>query len=405
MQIQNSRSIRRAARALALVAVLLVTGCSSKSSTSATPTGTAASAPTVAATSPAPTPTLGPSDLIGHPNGIAVDASGNVYFSTSDTCLIRKLSAGVVTKVAGAPSGHGCGSSADGPGLDMQLDHPLGVEVDPAGNVYIADYANCIVRKLSGGMITTIAGVGTHQCVYGADSGPARSVNIYPADVAVATDGSIYIADWANCRIRRLSDGTITTVAGVGTGLLAGCGNAGDGGPATAAQLNKPFGVAVDARGGVYISDTFNCRIRVVRGGTISTLAGTGAGAPGGCTSSGDGGPAAAAGIGSPIGIAIDAAGDVYIVDSYNCNVRKVSGAGTITTIAGSTGSPAEACGFAGDAGLATSAKLNHPGGIAVGADGGLYIADTDNCRVRKVTAGLITTIAGSNACEAGAKQ
>jgi hypothetical protein len=155
----------------------------------------------------------------------------------------------------------------------------------------------------------------------------------------------------------------------------------------------------------VYISDTFNCRVRVVRDGMISTFAGTGAGAPGGCPSSGDGGPAAAAGIGSPIGIAIDVAGDVYIVDSYNCNVRKVGGAGTITTIAGSTGSPAEACGFGGDGGSATSAKLNHPGGIAVGADDSLYIADTGNCRVRKVTAGVITTIAGSNACEAGAKQ
>jgi sugar lactone lactonase YvrE len=405
MQVQNSRTIPRVASALALVAVLLVTACSSKSGSPATPTNTAASAPTAAATSPAPTPTLGPSDFIGKPNGIAVDANGNVYFSTSDTCLIRKLSAGVVTKVAGAPSGHGCGSSADGPGPDVQLDHPLGVEADPAGDVYIADYANCIVRKLSGGTVTTIAGVGTHQCVYGADSGPARSVNIYPADVAVAADGSIYIADWANCRIRRLSDGTITTVVGVGTGLLSGCGNAGDGGPATAAQLNKPFGVAVDAGGSLYISDTSNCRVRVVRGGTISTFAGTGAGAPGGCPANGDGGPAAAAGIGSPIGIAIDAAGDVYIVDSYNCNVRKVGGTGTITTVAGSTGSPAEACGFAGDGSSATSAKLNHPGGIAVGADGSLYIADTDNCRVRKVTANIITTVAGSNACEAGAKQ
>lgn len=404
MQTQNSSSIRRAAPSLALVAALFIAGCSSRSGRSATPTGTAASAPTVVATNPAPTPTLGPSDLIGQPNGIAVDASGDVYFSTSDTCLIRKLSAGIVTKVAGAPSGHGCGSSADGPGPDVQLDHPQGVEVDAVGGVYIADYANCIVRKLSGGTVTTIAGVGTHQCVYAADSGPARGVNIYPADIGVASDGSIYIADWANCRIRRLSDGTITTFAGVGTGLFAACGAAGDGGPATAAQLNEPFGVAVDAGGSVYISDTFNCKIRVVRSGVISTFAGTGEGAPNGCPSSGDGGPAAAARIGSPVGIAIDAAGDVYIADSHNCNVRKISGAGTITTIAGSAGSPAEACGFGGDGSSATAAKLNHPQGIAVGADGSLYIADTGNCRVRKVTADVIITIAGSNACEAAAK-
>jgi sugar lactone lactonase YvrE len=338
--------------------------------------------------------------VIGQPDGVAVDGSGEVYFSTSTTCLVRLVSGGIVTKVAGLPSGRGCGTSNDGPADAVQLDHPLGVAVDGTGDVYIADYGNCVVRKLSGGAITTVAGRGTHVCVYDAASGPATSVSVYPSAVAVAGDGSVYIADWANCRVRQLRNGAITTVAGVGTGLLAGCGSSGDGGSAIAAQLNKPFGVAVDGQGDVYIADTSNCRVRVVRAGTISAFAGTGAGALGTCNAGGDGGPASAATMGAPFGIAVDGAGDVFVVDSTNCNVRRVTPDGTITTVVGTIGPPAERCGFGGDGGPATTAKLNHPEGIAVDAQNNLYIADTQNCRVREVTGGVIQTIAGGDACD-----
>jgi sugar lactone lactonase YvrE len=346
---------------------------------------------------------VNPQLVIGQPDGIAVDSAGKVYISTSTTCLVRLLSGGVVTKVAGLPSGHGCGTSNDGPATAVQLDHPLGLAVDGAGDVYIADYGNCIVRQLVAGMITTVAGRGTHMCVYDTDGGSATAVSIYPSAVALAADGSLYIADWANCRVRQLRSGAIATVAGVGTGLLAGCGSSGDGGPATAAQLNKPFGLAVDTQGDLYIADTSNCRVRVVRGGAISAFAGTGNGAPNACSANGDGGPASAAGIGAPFGIAIDGSGNVFVVDSANCNVRRVSPDGTITTVVGSIGPPADRCGFGGDGGPATDAKLNHPEGIAVDAQNNLYIADTQNCRVREVAGGVIQTIAGGDVCDAPA--
>ena len=404
----DMRPARQAVRALVIFAALLGAGAcgggaSTKSATSTAATSSSVAGPTVAAPTaaipPGPTPTVGPAGLIGQPSGVAVDAAGNVYFSTNATCLLRKLSQGVVTKVAGEPGGHVCGSSPDGPAASSKLNHPLGVAVAPNGDVYIADSINCSVRKLSGDLVTTVAGAGAGQCVYNLDAGSALSVHIYPSAVAVDAQNNVYIADWANCRIREVSGGNITTVAGVGTGALAGCGGEGDGGSATAAQLNKPFGVAVGAGGDVYISDTSDCKIRMVHNGTIHTFAGTGAGAPN-CTSSGDGGLATAAGIGTPIGIAAGNDGAVYIADAGNCNVRRVGPDGVVTTVAGISGTPAAACGFAGDGGPATSAKLGRLSGIALDPDGSLYIADDENCRIREVVGGVINTIAGSAVCD-----
>lgn len=402
-QTHGMRPACQAVRALVIFAALLGAGaCGGGASTkSATPTA-ALSSPVAAPTQampPEPTPTLGPTDLIGQPSGIAVDGSGNVYFSTNATCLVRKLSQRVVTKVAGEPGGHVCGSSPDGPAASSQLNHPLGVAVAANGDLYIADSINCSVRKLSGGLVTTVAGAGAGQCIFNAAAGAAQSVHIYPSAVAVDAQNNVYIADWANCRVRELTGENITTVAGVGTGALAGCGGKGDGGSATAAQLNKPFGVAIGAGGNLYISDTSDCKIRIVHQGTISTFAGTGAGAPN-CTSSGDGGLATAAGIGTPIGIAVGIDGAVYIADAANCNVRRVGSDGIVTTVAGSLGPPAVACGFAGDGGPATNAKLGRLSGIALGPDGSLYIADDENCRIREVVGGVISTIAGSVVCD-----
>jgi flagellar hook assembly protein FlgD len=258
------------------------------------------------------------------------------------------------------------------------------VALAPDGSVLIADYANHRIRKISpAGTITTIAGTGTAG--YSGDDGPATASRLnYPSGIAVAADGSVLIADRANHRIRKISPaGTITTIAGTGT-----AGFSGDGGPATAAQLNVPVGVAVTGDGSVLIADKANNRVRKMSpAGTISTLAGTGV-----AGISGDGGPATAAQLNDPVAVAVTSDGAVLISDYNNQRIRSVSPAGTITTFAGG-----DAGGFAGDGGAATDAQLNYPVGVAVGPDNTVLIADRSNHRVRSVSAtGTITTIAGT---------
>jgi sugar lactone lactonase YvrE len=262
------------------------------------------------------------------------------------------------------------------------------VALDARGNVYIADTYNYRVRKVNArGKITTVAGNGAYG--YSGDGGPATRAKLqFVVGVALDQKGNLYIADpadeGANTRIRRVApDGTITTFAGT-----ASRGFAGDGGPATKAQLSSPSGVAVDGRGDVYIADGGNFRVReVTPNGTISTVAGNGKSG-----FSGDGGRATAAGV-NPIAVAVDANGNLYISDYANNRVRKVDTAGIIATVAGN-GRP----GFSGDGGRATSARLNDPRGLAVDSHGNLYIADSRNNRVRKVTpAGKITTVAGKS--------
>ena len=202
--------------------------------------------------------------------------------------------------------------------------------------------------------------------------------------MAVDASGNLYIADTGNNRIRKVSaTGIITTVAGNGS-----AGYSGDGGPATSAQLDGPEGVAVDGSGNLYIADTCNNRIRKVSAtGIITTVAGNGS-----AGYSGDGGPATSAQLSLPAGVAVDGSGNLYIADSGNNRIRKVSATGIITTVAGN-GSP----GYSGDGGPATSAQLNQPAGVAVDASGNLYIADSSNNRIRKVSAtGIITTVAGN---------
>jgi hypothetical protein len=321
---------------------------------------------------------------LNYPNGVAVGATGNVYIADTGNSRIRKVtgSPGVITTFAGGGIGDG------GPATNAPLNDPSGVAVDTAGNIYIADYGNSRIRKItvSSGVITTIAGTGTDG--YAGDGGPATSAQLNrPSGVAVDTAGNIYIADYGNSRIRKVDaiTGVITTIAGTGTS-----GYAGDGGPATSAQLNDPRGVAVDTAGKIYIADTSNNRIRKVTGspGVITTIAGTGTSGY-----AGDGGPATTARLNYPSGVAVDTAFNIYIADSDNYRIRKVTvSSGVITTIAG-TGTD----GFAGDGGPATSAQLNDPRGVAVDTAGNIYIADFFNNRIRTVTGspGVITTIAG----------
>jgi sugar lactone lactonase YvrE len=222
-----------------------------------------------------------------------------------------------------------------------------------------------------------VAGNGTPG--FSGDNGPATSAQLYgPDGIAVDSAGNLYIADSVNNRIRKVSNGIITTVAGNGT-----AGFSGDNGPATSAQLYSPSGLAVDSAGNLYFADGANYRIREVSNGVITTV--TGNGTPG---HSGDNGPAANATI-NGFFVTVDSAGNLYIGDNNNHRVRKVSG-GTITTVAG-TGTP----GFGGDNGPATSANLAFPAGVAVDPAGNLYIADVGNYRIRMVSNGVITTVAG----------
>jgi NHL repeat len=296
-------------------------------------------------------------------------------------------SSGMITTIAGTDV---WGSSGDGgPATAAKLYAPAEVAVDRQGNVYIATYQDSRVRKVSAaGTISTFAGTG--QPGFSGDGGPATSARLYaPKGVAVDGQGNVYIADSNNFRVRKVSPGgAITTFAGGGKpGFL------GDGGPATLATLRNPFGVAVDGQGNVYIADTDNMRVRKVSsGGTITTIAGTGVQG-----SSGDGGPATSALLRFPYGLAVDGQGNVYIADSGNNRVRKVSRGGTITTFAG-TG----ANNFSGDGGPATTAQLQIPRDVALDGQGNVYIAD-GNYRLRKVgPGGTISTFAGGGRASPG---
>ena len=291
---------------------------------------------------------------------------------------------GAISTIAGSDS-FGDFKGDGGPAIAAALNEPLGVAVMPDGGYLIADAGNDRVRRVfADGTIRTVAGTG----LYGdsGDGGPATAAQIKdPLGVAVMPDGGFLIADGGAGRVRRvLPDGTITTVAGNGTR-----GYSGDGGPATAAEIFDPNGVAVLPDGGFLIADGDYVVRRVFPDGTITTVAGNAT--PG---FSGDGGPATAARLNVVYSVAVTADGGFLIADSGNRRVRRVSPTGIITTVAG-TGVQ----GSSGDGGAATAAQLNDPDGIASTPDGGFLIADFFGNRVRWVSpTGVITTVAGTGA-------
>ncbi len=323
------------------------------------------------------------STALWYPWGVLVDGAGNLFISDGSNHRIRKVSPdGIISTVAGNGTG---GFSGDGASAtSAQLRIPLGLALDGAGNLFIADWVNLRIRRVSAsGIITTVAGDGTFPSSFSGDGGPATSAQLRgPSGVAVDGGGNLFIADRGNQRIRKVSaSGIITTVAGNRTP-----GFSGDGGQATTAQLREPNGVAVDAAGNLFIADSVNNRIRkVTRDGIITTVAGNGT--PG---FSGDGGPATSAQLSSPLGVGVDSAGNLFIADPSNHRIRKVSPGGIITTVAGNgTG------GFSGDGGPASSAQLGFPTGVAVDGAGDLFIV-ADGNRIRKVTReGIINTVAG----------
>jgi uncharacterized protein (TIGR03437 family) len=312
---------------------------------------------------------------------LAIFASVFVSFVSAQTAPVYTIST-----LAGNGTGGYKGDGAAASGAELSV--PFAVAVDALGNLYIADEFNSSIRKVTvSGVISSVAGNGTEG--YTGDGAAATGAELSsPAGVALDAAGNLYIADTGNNVVRKVAaDGAISTVAG---NAAAGPGYTGDGGPATAAQLNNPSGLALDARGNLYIADTSNNAIRMVgQDGNINTIAGSFAGSLG---SSGDGGLATAALLNNPGGLAVDAAGNLYIADGGNNRVRVVSAAtGNISAFAGSNTS-----GSSGDGGAAAKAKLNTPKEIALDASGNLFIADRFNNSIRIVNAaGNIFTIAG----------
>jgi uncharacterized protein (TIGR03437 family) len=305
------------------------------------------------------------------PTGIWVDSNHNIYIVDKDNDRIREVASnGVINTVAGS-------STADvyagdgGKATSASLNRPNGFVFDSAGNMYIADTGNHVVRKVNtSGIISTVAG--NNASAYSGDGGPAIDASLSePSDVAFDGAGNMYIADTNNNCIRIVTpDQNIHTFAGLCSYALF----QGDGGPATSAKLNKPYSVAVGANGNVYFSDTENERLRVVTpDGIIHTIAGNG-------TAGYNDGPALQAEFSSPSGIALDASGSIYIADKGNFRIRKLLPSGIVVTVAGS-GIP----GYSGNA-AAANAEMYFPQGVFADSSGDVYIADTQNDLVRELT-------------------
>ncbi len=312
--------------------------------------------------------------------GIAIDDRGNLYLADFYNERIRKIDTnGIINTIAGnGRTGFSGDSSA---ATAASFNYPYGLALDQRGNIYIADYYNNRIRKIdTGGMITTIVGMGSGA--YGGDGHAASNASLNgPTGIAIDSSGNIYIADYLNSRVRKVdASGIITTIAGNGT-----LGFSGDGGAATDANLQNPIDVAVDRSGNIYIADQGNYRVRKVNtSGLISTIAGNGT-----SSSTGDGGPATDAGVFSPYGLALDDSGNLYIAEYYRNHIRKVWRSGMISTEVG-TGD----YGFSGDGGPATDARVNYPARIAVSRAGILYISDGYNYRIRKVNQCTLPSVA-----------
>lgn len=321
------------------------------------------------------------------PSSTAMDGSGNIYICEQSNNRVRKINtSGVITTIAGTGNDTTTGDS--GPATAAGLNKPNAIALDGSNNIYIA--CASVIRKVNtSGVISTIAGTGTAG--YSGDGGAATAAAInVPNGVVVDAGGNLFFTDGNNNRVRKINtSGTISTIAGTGTASLSG-----DGGPATAATISKPYGITINASGELLFSDMFNYRIRKINSsGIISTIAGSYPGY------SGDGGAATAAYLNNPAGIALDGSGNLYVTDLNNANVRKINTSGIITTVAGVY--HYSWYGFMngwynGDGIAATAAFLNHPSGVMTDGSGNIYIADKSNDRLRKVnTSGTISTLAG----------
>jgi hypothetical protein len=386
-----------------------------------------------------------------YPSGLALDASGNLFIGDNNNCVVRRLilASDVISTYAGS---HSCGFNGDGgQATAAQLSTTTGLAADSAGNLFIADSGNCVVREVTvaNKKISTVAG--NHTCGFNGDGGAATSAEMNQEfGIAVNAAGTtVTFSDYYNQRIRQFTvGGNIKTIAGNGTacaGINCGVGGVAtsaelyypigvaissankiyignndnydvvsftsggnlslfagnysynietqiNGTPALGAELNNPYGIDSDSAGNVYVNDSSNFRVRELVKSTnlLNLFAGNGTNAY-----LGDGGPAANAELSNNYGVAKDSTGNVYIADTNNCVVRQVSPAGTISLFAGLVISGSIRCGYSGDGGSATASELYRPYGVAVDNKGSVYIADYQEHVVRKVTAGVINTIAG----------
>jgi sugar lactone lactonase YvrE len=335
------------------------------------------------------TDATGASALFHNPYGVAVDKSGNVYVADTENYVVRMIApGGVVTTYAGTA---GIKGSIDGTGSAALLSNPAGVAVDSQGNVFVADSENNNIRMIApGGVVTTYAG--TKNSIGSKDGTGAAAQFFYPEGIAVDSSDNVYVADPGNDTIRMIAPGgVVTTLAGTPT--VAGSSDGTGGG----ALFNSPEGVAVDGSGNIYVADSGNDTIRLITaGGVVTTLAGK-------AQFSGNGdGTGSAARFANPNGISVDGAGNIYVADTYNSVIRKVTPAGVVTTLAGSPGS------FSGTSdGTGNAVRFFLPYGIAADSAGDVYVADTENCTIRYGTAPVgpsisiqplsLTLIAGSD--------
>ena len=317
-------------------------------------------------------------------DGIAVDKNGNIYIAMRDHNIISRVDThGNLTRFAG--TGESGFSGDEGKAIEARLKIPAGLTFDKKGNLYIADRNNHRIRKVdTRGIITTVAGNGTAG--FSGDGGKATQAQLnLPSGVAVDDKGNIYISDRSNNRVRVVDNkGTITTFAGNG-----GDGYSGDSGPATKAQLSKPFGLALDKKGNLYIADRENNRVRKVNPqGIITTVAGDG-----GFFFMGDNGPSYRASIAGPTGIVVDKNGILYIADRNNNRIRSVDTQGMIRTVAG-TGQQD----YNGESEIARDTNLYLPFGMALDQDGKILIIDRSHYRIRRIDPrrGSIETVAGN---------
>ncbi len=311
------------------------------------------------------------------PEGLAFDASGNLFIADSFNHCIRRLdrASSVITTIAGTGKRGYAGDG--GPAAQAVFRYVMDIVIDARGNSYVADPYNQRVRRIDAvtGRVATLAGTGEEG--YSGDGGPAAGAMLAdPRALALDMQEGLHIADRYSHCVRRVdfATGVITTVAGRGEK-----GYSGDGGPAAEARFNQPSALACDPRGNLYIADCWNYRIRRLDAGTGQMTTVVGFGKMG---LSGDGGLATEARIGFVEGLAVDGAGNLYLADhSYHCIRRLDVATGAISTVAGG-----EKKGFAGDGGPAIKARFKKPGGLAFDANGDLYVSDRGNARVRKIT-------------------